>query len=519
MSPMRRSLTGVVTLLFTAVFVLPSASQTTVSAGGACWPSGKTTISEGKRYTCIKVGSKRVWDRGVAVPTVGPKTTARLTSPTLETSGGQPMNFVDLTTNRAVQAWLPNFGPGTKVYHLYAERGSTLNLSWNITNTTSGQVWPNKRVGLIVNSNLGGAQSTTFRYTDTSGVRTVKENIDGRGQSVIFKTADSSGNVSFSLTNTNSIAQAEPKPVAQNVLQPAQNIQLFSYISLTGYSSTLNETRDILIVHFTKPDSKLLWADDFSGSSGQDPNADNWNVITGDGCPLLCGWGNDEREFYLDTANRTDGNGNMVISTKRLTQATAQSCYPFSCQWSSGKFTSQGKVEVQYGLVEARIKVAGGPGTWPAFWMLGKNIDEVGWPFSGEIDIMEIAGNDPTKVVGTAHSINSVGDHIWNGGFMYTNENVSDQFHTFSVLWQPNRIDWFIDGQNYYTLSKTDLGSSPWVFNQPFYIILNTAMGGGFGGDIAPYLTSATTTIDWVRVYQHGAIGCVKTSSTTNGSC
>ena len=242
--------------MITAGFAIPSASDTTIGAGKACWPTGKVAVSEGKRFTCIKVGAKRIWNSGVNLPTVGPKITSRLTSPTLTMTDGQPANFVDLTATRAIQTWLPNHGANTKVYHLYAETGSTMNLSWHITNTVTGESWPNKRAGLLLNSNIGGYQETTFRYRDGAAWRSVKANTDGESQTIIPGMADTDGNITFSITNTNSIAQAEPQPYALNKVQPAQNIQLFSYISLVGYSSTLNETRDILIVHYTKPESK-----------------------------------------------------------------------------------------------------------------------------------------------------------------------------------------------------------------------------------------------------------------------
>ena len=394
-----------------------------------------------------------------------------------------------------------------------------LEISWHVTNTDTGTAFANKPVWLIVNANSGGYQRTTFSYQTSSGTKAVSSNDSGLAQTQIAGTTDSNGNVTFSLKNTNSVAQAEPTPTYLNKLQPWQNINLASYITLTARSSAIREQRVFMAAHFAKPASALLWSDEFSGASGQAPNDTNWSVVTGDGCPDLCGWGNDEKEFYTDNASYTNGAGKLVIDTKKLTSASGLSCYPSTCRWSSGKFTSKAKINVQYGLVEARIKVAGGPGTWPAFWMLGKNIDQVGWPFSGEIDIMETAGNDPAKVSGTTHSNDVYGEHIWNTGYMYTSDDTYKNYHTFSVLWQPNRIDWFLDGENYYSLTKAELGSSPWVFNAPFYIIFNTAMGGGFGGPIASYLTSATTSIDWVRVYQYGQHGCVTTPSSSMGNC
>jgi beta-glucanase (GH16 family) len=501
------------------LLLLPSISRADGQAGKNCLSIGKTSLSAGKRFTCVKVGKKTVWNKGIALPATGPQLTMRLTSPELASANGQSTNFMNLTESVAIGKWLTNFAPDSKVYQIYTPVGGDLKTSWHVRDTKTGLAFANSAVWLVVNANEGSIQRTSFTYEDNDGTHVVKANSNRKGQTQIPGKTDQNGNVTFILQDTNSIGEAEPTPIALNQIQATQNINLFSSITLTAHSSAIRETRDFLNAHFVKPSDTLLWSDEFSEAGKVAPSSDTWNLISGDGCPNLCGWGNGEVEYYKESANRTDGNGHLVITTKALSPTTTYSCYPDTCQWSSGKIDTQGKVTYKYGLIEARIKVPAGGGTWPAFWMLGTNITTVPWPLSGEIDIMEAAGNEPYKISGTAHLANSRGQHIYKGDYTYTPQLTASGYHTFGVAWLPNRIDWLVDGIKYYSLKKRDVGSSPWPFNDPFYIIVNTAMGGGFGGLVDWSLTSAKTSIDWIRVYQNDHYGCVTTETQTLGNC
>jgi len=515
----RHTQTLAAVMLALGLLLLPTTSQADGQAGKSCPSLGKTSISAGKRFTCVKVGKKKVWNKGVVLPATGPQVTMRLTSPELMSVNGQPTNFVNLTGSVDSRKWISNFAPASQVYQTYTDVGGTLRLSWHLSDTKTGSALANRAVWLVVNANEGSIQRTSFTYEANGGTHTVKTNSNSKGQTQIPSMTDGNGDVTFTLQNTNSIGEAEPTPQAINQTQPAQNINLFSSITLTAHSSAIRETRDFLTAHFVKPNDTLLWSDEFSEVAKVAPSSDTWNLISGDGCPNLCGWGNGEVEYYKESANRTDGKGHLVITTKALSPTTTYSCYPDTCQWSSGKIDTQGKVTYKYGLIEARIKVPSGGGTWPAFWMLGTNITTVPWPLSGEIDIMEAAGNEPYKISGTAHLANSRGQHIYKGDYTYTPQLTASGYHTFGVAWQPNRIDWLVDGTTYYTIKKRDVGSSPWPFNNPFYIIVNTAMGGGFGGLVDWSLTGAKTSIDWIRVYQNDQYGCVTTETQTLGDC
>jgi hypothetical protein len=179
-------------------------------------------------------------------------------------------------------------------------------------------------------------------------------------------------------------------------------------------------------------------------------------------------------------------------------------CYYDPCQYTSARLLSNKRFEAAYGRVEARIKVAKGAGLWPAFWMLGTNLDQVGWPQGGEIDIMENVGRLPNTVFGTLHGPGYSGGQSY-GGTTDLGKPVGDDYHVFTVEWQPNTITWLVDGKPYFTASSSDafLAGKEWVFNYPFYLLMNVAVGGNFGGAVGPDTSfPQTTSIDYVRLYQ-----------------
>jgi beta-glucanase (GH16 family) len=169
--------------------------------------------------------------------------------------------------------------------------------------------------------------------------------------------------------------------------------------------------------------------------------------------------------------------------------------------YTSARLISAKKVEVQYGRLEARIKVPGGSGLWPAFWALGTNIGQVGWPQSGEMDIMEYVGRQPRRLFGTIHGPGYSG----NAGFSKTldlPQDLADDFHTFAVEWEPDKIVWYIDNQVYHLATPANVAPNKWVFNQPFFLILNLAVGGNLGGLVNLQTTfPQTMTVDYVRHY------------------
>lgn len=247
----------------------------------------------------------------------------------------------------------------------------------------------------------------------------------------------------------------------------------------------------------------LAWSDEFNGPAGTPPNPATWSYEIGDGSAnRIPGWGNEELQFYTsDTANSAmDGGGNLVITARE--DNGSRTCYYGPCQYTSARLISQYKAEFAYGRIESRIRVPEGAGLWPAFWSLGTDIAEVGWPQTGEIDIMEFVGRLPNEVFGTIHGPGYSGGNSFGNTYTF-GQPVSDAFHTFAIDWQPDLITWTVDGILYHTADPADVAPNQWVFNDPVFLILNMAIGGNFGGAVGEDTTfPQSMTVDYVRVYQ-----------------
>jgi beta-glucanase (GH16 family) len=242
----------------------------------------------------------------------------------------------------------------------------------------------------------------------------------------------------------------------------------------------------------------LIWSDEFEGAAGTPINDEDWTCEVGGQ-----GWGNQEHEFYTTSTDNVslDGDGSLAI-VARQENFPGSRCWYGTCEYSSARCITQGKVEFTYGRVEARIKVPYGQGIWPAFWLLGANIQQVAWPNSGEIDIMENIGKEPKTVYGTAH-----GPHYSGGAGMGSNfsfaDDLADDYHIFAIDWDVDAIRWYVDGNLYYKLTPDDLGNRKWVFDHDFFILLNVAVGGqwpGYPDDTTTF--PQTMLVDYVRVYQ-----------------
>lgn len=258
----------------------------------------------------------------------------------------------------------------------------------------------------------------------------------------------------------------------------------------------------------TQPaDWVLAWSDEFDAAAGTPLNPNSWTHELGDGSLNgTTGWGNAELQYYTDDpANAAmDGNGNLVITTNTLdVNTTDLVCWYGPCQYTSARLITKNKINFEYGRIEARIQVPPGEdGLWPAFWALGSDIDEVGWPQTGEIDIMEYVSRLPNEIFGTIHGPG------YSGGASFGNiydfgVPVANDYHTFAIEWQPDIISWFVDGIAYHQAIPADVAPNEWVFNHPFFLLLNQAIGGNFGGAISPDLTfPQEMKVDYVRVYQ-----------------
>lgn len=231
----------------------------------------------------------------------------------------------------------------------------------------------------------------------------------------------------------------------------------------------------------------LVWSDEFNGTS---VNTSNWTFETGGG-----GWGNNELEYYTNGNNATVSGGILTIEARRESVG--------GMAYTSTRIKTQGKRQFTYGRLEGRLAVPKGQGIWPAFWMLGANIDQVGWPNCGEIDIMENIGREPAVNHGSLHGPGYSGGSPLTG--IYTlpaGQKFADDFHTFAVEWEPAAVRFYVDGNLYHTKTPADAAGKQWVFDHPFFIILNVAVGGNFPGSPDDTTTfPQTLTVDYVRVY------------------
>ncbi len=233
----------------------------------------------------------------------------------------------------------------------------------------------------------------------------------------------------------------------------------------------------------------ITWQDEFNATDGTPINTGRWTAEIGNNN----GWGNGESQFYTDrTSNVVQRGGNLVITAR-------QEAYQ-GFQYTSARVITSNKFSQRYGKMEARIKIPRGQGIWPAFWMLGQDFGSVGWPASGEIDIMENVGKEPNVVYGTVH-----GPGYSGGAGITGSRNIgrplADDFHTYGIEWSPGLIRWLLDGQEYHRITPATLGGRQWVFDKPFFLLLNVAVGGAWPG----YPDGSTQfpqemLVDWVRV-------------------
>jgi len=239
-------------------------------------------------------------------------------------------------------------------------------------------------------------------------------------------------------------------------------------------------------------DWKLAWQDEFEGPAGQPPDPASWSADIG------TGWGNAQLEFDTDRPENValDGDGHLVITARRETyQGSA---------YTSARLLTKEKREFRFGRIEARLQLPVGQGLWPAFWMLGANIDQVGWPTCGEVDIMEYRGQEPLVNHATIHGPGYSGGGAVTDSFSLPGPAGFDQaFHVFSAEWDEGSIIFAVDGEMYQVVRPSDLpAGAAWAFDQPFYLLLNLAVGGNYvGPPDASTVFPQRLVVDWVRVY------------------
>ncbi len=300
---------------------------------------------------------------------------------------------------------------------------------------------------------------------------------------------DNSGNVSFVAAATNAVSYEYDfgngvfKTVPSGMViykYPSSGTYTVNVIAKSAGGQTISRSVQVTVSVVLS----LVWSDEFETAGAPDPAKWGYDIGTG-----ANGWGNNELEYYTNRPqNAAVANG--VLKITAISENYSGKAY------TSARLLTKGKFSFAYGRIEVRAKLPAGAGTWPAIWMLGDNINTAGWPACGEVDIMEHRGSELNKIYGTLHYPGHFGGN--GDGSTLVVPGVTTAFHNYVVEWSPATIKFYVDTQLYYTFVNT--GSLP--FNQNFFIILNVAMGGNFGGPVDPAFTNASMEVDYVRIYQ-----------------
>ncbi|MFY0592171.1 glycoside hydrolase family 16 protein [Roseivirga sp.] len=239
---------------------------------------------------------------------------------------------------------------------------------------------------------------------------------------------------------------------------------------------------------------ELVWQDEFNQEV---LDGSKWTTYVGDGCPQLCGFGNNELQHYSNRPKNV-----RIEEGKLIVEAHNDSLGKRA--YSSAKLVTKNKASWKYGRFEVKAKVPSGKGNWPAIWMLPNQNKYGGWPKSGEIDIMEAVGYAPGMIHGTVHTQSFNHMYGTQKGDSTLVTDFDEAFHVYSVEWFKDRIDFFIDGEQYHQFKNTGVNTDDWPFDHPFYLILNIAIGGSWGGKhgIANDIFPNRMEIDYVRVYE-----------------
>ncbi len=246
----------------------------------------------------------------------------------------------------------------------------------------------------------------------------------------------------------------------------------------------------------SKPKWVLTFAQEFDGKAGTAPDRKVWSRDTGGG-----GFGNNELQSCTDGNKNSflDGKGNLILEARKEKTTGEDNV---TRDYSSARLKTSATFTQTYGRIEARMKMPKGKGIWPAFWMLGADIAEVSWPKCGEIDIMEFLGHETGTVHGTIHGPGYSGGSPVSAAFV-ADKPLSDGFHVYAVEWEPEQIRWYLNDKLYHTATPNDIGTNDWVYNKPFFIILNLAVGGNWPGNPDDKTTfPQQLVVDYVRAYK-----------------
>ena len=322
------------------------------------------------------------------------------------------------------------------------------------------------------------ADSTPSNLTATAtivGVDTQNPNGDGSGKVIFNLNAKDATSYKIALGDGN----IQDATIGNNTYTYTTGGTNTFVVYVSAYNGAKFVSTSVSVTIYVA--SAAVWSDEFNNDGA--PNSSKWGYDLGAG-----GWGNNELQYYT---NRSE---NVYVSNGTLKIVTKKESY-LGSSYTSSRMLTKGKFSFKYGKIEMRAKLPKGGGTWPAFWMLGDNIDSVGWPACGEIDIMEHVGNSLNIIHGTLHSPGRSGASPDTGTTTIT--NATEEFHIYTAEWTAATIKFYVDNKLFYTFAN----STSFPFNNKFFIIVNSAIGGNFGGTIDSNFTSSTYEIDYIRVY------------------
>jgi beta-glucanase (GH16 family) len=305
---------------------------------------------------------------------------------------------------------------------------------------------------------------------------------DGTGKVAFTATADNAVSYAYEFGNGSTKTEASG---AVNYQYTDEGTHTYTVTVTATSSSGLSIKKSIDVT--VSVVRTLFWSEEFNTDGAPDPA--KWGYDLGDGCPGNCGFGNNELEWYTNRPENVIVQGGL-LKIKAIKENLGGKSY------TSTRMLSKDKFAFTYGKVEVKAKLPAGVGTWPAIWMLGSDINTAGWPACGEIDIMEHLGRDLNKIYGTLHYPGHSGGSADGGTKLI--ENATTEFHIYTLDWTAAAIKIYVDGQ----LIHSVVNSLAIPFNHDFFLILNIAMGGGFGGPVDPGFTNATMEVDYIRIYK-----------------
>lgn len=283
------------------------------------------------------------------------------------------------------------------------------------------------------------------------------------------------------------------------MMRPLPPASLVALIGLAACAGTPTRVVTTSAAHAAAPTDRwrTVFADEFDGPDGSPPDPARWGFDTGG-----AGWGNQELQHYLDGPGNAFLAGGLLHIVATKGGVGTLKCWYGPCDYGSARIKTKGRFAFTYGRVAARIKIPKGQGIWPAFWMLGSNIDYRGWPSCGEIDVMEVIGREPRVLNATIHGPGYSGRKGPSSKWISAQRDLGDDFHVYSLDWEPDRLRFYVDGELHADRTPADIpADETWVFDHDFFLLLNVAVGGNWpGSPDGSTQFPAEMLVDWVRV-------------------